>query len=90
VPDLRDGVCPGCGHDEVIESRADPLAVTHERVTLFGVAGRVPERPLGPLRLFVCRRCGRAEWFAEAPETIPIGEEHGTRLVPRKPGGPYR
>lgn len=74
----------------MIEARADPLAVTHERVSLFGAAGRVPERPLGPLRLFVCRSCGRAEWFADAPETIPIGEEHGTRLVARKPGGPYR
>jgi hypothetical protein len=91
VPDLRDGICPGCGHGEVIEAGVQPpLAVTHERVSLFGIAGVQLGRPLGALRLYACRGCGLAQWFADDPGSIPIGDEHGTRLVPPKPGSPYR
>jgi hypothetical protein len=98
--DIRDGSCPTCDHDEIIEAypyergpRAfEALAVTHDRVQMFGVAGFDPASPRGRLRIYVCRRCGFAQWFADDPQGIPIGNEYLTRIIKRSSGqgGPYR
>jgi hypothetical protein len=40
-----------------------------------------PEKPFGVLEAYVCRACGHVEWYALAPEEIPIGAEFGTELV---------
>jgi hypothetical protein len=88
--DLRDGRCPACGHDEVIEAES-PLALTHERVALLGLRGFDPQLPRGVCVLYACRRCGRAEWWVKEPGTVPIGEAYGTRIVRAGgSGGPYR
>jgi hypothetical protein len=95
MPDLRDGTCTLCRHDEVIQAAplqfgacgTTVMAVSHER----GFLGTDLNRPLGPFNLFVCRRCGYTQWFAFEPEKIPIGTEHGTRLIKGQPtAGPYR
>ncbi len=93
--DMRQGICPSCGHNQIVEATTSdfvgstgptrPLSVTHE----IGWAG---VKHLGVLKTCVCRRCGLVQWFAESPETIPIGPGHGTRLIEGSDsdGGPYR
>jgi hypothetical protein len=94
--DIRKGTCPLCGHNEIVQAApvewahgVGPvlLAASHER----GLLGPKPQKPFGALNVFVCRRCGFAQWFAFEPGDIPIGEDFGTRLI-RGPesGGPYR
>jgi hypothetical protein len=97
--DIRHGICPSCDHDEIIEGipidfgatrELRPLAVTHERRYLFSLGGFDPSAPYGALRVFVCRRCGLTQWYADKPDEIPIGNEHMTRLIKGDRGGPYR
>jgi hypothetical protein len=98
VRDIRDGICPSCNHDEIIEAFPyergpvgfEALAVTHERVTILGSGGFDPQRPRGRLRVYVCRRCGLTQWFADRPDEIPVDEDHMTRLIKGDRGGPYR
>src|SRR6185369_592002 len=93
MTDIRKGTCPLCEHNEIIQ--AAPVDFTQSGVYPQAVAHgskwmkeRAPDRPLGVLNVFVCRNCGFAQWFAFKPEEIPIGEEHGTRLISRPVGGP--
>jgi hypothetical protein len=52
---------------------------------------RAADAPGGELNLFVCRRCGLAQWYAAFPDKIPIAAELGTRLLRGpEPAGPYR
>lgn len=93
--DMRDGFCGLCGHNEVIMARATdfvgdsgptrPLSVTSE----IGWGG---VKHMGVFRTYVCRRCGFTQWFALRPELIPLGDEHGTKLLvgEQETGGPYR
>ncbi len=99
MSDIRNGICPGCDHDEIIESVAyekghhgyHALSVTHERVKVLGVLGGFdPDKPIGVLLMYVCRRCGLTQWYANRPDEIPIDEEHRTRLVKGDRGGPFR
>ena len=96
--DLRTGVCPLCGHHEAIEAvpnefgfsdySATQLAVTHRA---DGIDRKRRDHPVGKLMLYVCRKCGYAQWFANMPEKIPIGEEYQTKLIQgRPPQGPFR
>lgn len=39
------------------------------------------DAPIGVLVAYVCRRCGFTELFTDSPGAIPIGAEHGTRLL---------
>jgi hypothetical protein len=93
--DMRKGVCALCHHDQVIDAPAleysdeSPirLAVTHAPDSLeFFDTKQSIDRPLGLLRILVCRACGYVQWFASRPEKIPVDEAHGTRLV--KPAEP--
>jgi len=98
--DIRDGSCPLCDHDEIIEAYPyeqsphgfEAMAVTHDRVTMMGMTGLDPKAPRGRLRIYVCRRCGHTQWFADDPGAIPIGNEYLTRIIKRSSGqgGPYR
>jgi CheY-like chemotaxis protein len=93
--DMRQGLCSLCGHNEIIEaSAADfvgdsgptrPMSVTYE----IGWAG---VKHIGKFKTFVCRRCGFTQWFALAPESIPVAQEYGTRLLKGEDhdNGPYR
>lgn len=98
--DMRKGTCPICQHYEILEvvpadfadaNLEQEMAVTYE--PRWVMPGRNPSHPYGPLRIYVCRGCGYAQWFASDPQAIPVGEQHKTRLIrgPR-PGedGPYR
>jgi hypothetical protein len=89
--DMRKGVCPLCEHDEIIAARPAefgdgghevPAAVTYDPRMLF--PGRNPNTPYGKLVMYVCRGCGFTQTFAQEPETIPISDEHKTRLVKKK------
>ena len=86
---MRQGFCPICDHGEVIEAvvrdllddSAEYKAVTYEAVN-FGTIVPVYQRvPHGVLRMYVCRRCGHTQWYADNPENIPIGKEFMTRLI---------
>jgi hypothetical protein len=94
--DIRSGICPHCGHNEII--RAKKLHVIPSRYTLsepVGIARLSPyyDDLTGELSLFICRRsdCGFAQWFVSEPEKIPISEAHSTELIRgTKIAGPYR
>jgi predicted nucleic-acid-binding Zn-ribbon protein len=90
---IRDGICPRCQHDEIVQAAAsqrlgiglEPLAVTHQRPD-----GSTAPALFGPFNIYVCRRCGYTEWYAIDPDKIPIGDEYYTRLIKRPASGPYR
>jgi hypothetical protein len=92
--DMRNGVCALCNHPEVIDAPAseytdsgDPvrLAVAHSPDDLDMFSPKLSiDRPVGLLRMFVCRSCGFVQWFASKPGKIPVDEAHGTKLVPRR------
>lgn len=59
-----------------------PLSVTEVPESGFFAPGpNDPSAARGNLRVYVCRSCGYAQWFAVAAAEIPIGEAHGTRLI---------
>ena len=88
-PDIREGTCPQCGYEEIIEAEQTeftdqglgpvPMCVTYDE--RWVLSGQNPQHGHGPLSLYVCRRCGFCQWYARSPETIPISEGHRTRLI---------
>ena len=87
-PDIRQGTCPQCGYQEVIEAVQSefghdpsgvPMCVTYDK--RWVLSGQNLDHGHGPLRLYVCRRCGFCQWYAGNPEAIPISEGHRTRLI---------
>jgi predicted RNA-binding Zn-ribbon protein involved in translation (DUF1610 family) len=92
--DIREGRCPSCGHDEVIEAPLRQLVHYKSRDTLapIGVVWHEDRgffadsaTPLNAIHVYVCRSCGFTQMYTESPGTIPIGEGHGTRVI--KSGG---
>lgn len=59
--------CPQCGHGTLVE-------LEDTARLLPGLAA------LTPVSAFVCPSCGALSGQVEAPERIPVGEHHGTRL----------
>jgi|RhiMethySRZTD1v2_1073278.scaffolds.fasta_scaffold13588_8 hypothetical protein len=95
--DIRLGRCPLCDHPEIIEAVAAefahagvevPAAVTYDARLVQ--RGRNPGYPYGLLKLYVCRACGYCQYFADDPSSIPIGEEHQTRVIAGRARDPYR
>ena len=88
-PDIRQGTCPQCGHDEIIEAEQAEftgewdanyrMCVTYDQ--RWVLPGQNPSYGHGPLYLYVCRRCGCCQWYARNPESIPVSEGHRTRLI---------
>ena len=97
MQDIREGTCPRCAHNEIIEAwprtslhlGSAPLAVGWDTSKWTGPD---PTKFFGQLAAFVCRQCGKTEWFAANPADIKIGPEYQTRLIqgPPKPETPYR
>ena len=97
--DNRQGVCPLCEHNEIVEAvpaefGESNMEVSQQAITYdprWLMSGRNPVYPHGKLMVYVCRRCGYVQWFAENPEGIPIGAEYQTRLIEGEgERGPYR
>ncbi len=98
--------CARCGHGLLIRcsvqdrlgtgasalSQMAPLAVTYERGLVAVDRGEDVGSPMGILQAYICRSCGFVDWYATAPEQIPIGPKYGTELVDcsQAEGGPYR
>jgi hypothetical protein len=65
------------------------MSVTYDKRWVAG--GRNPKYGHGSLRMYVCRGCGYVQWFADAPDEIPVGAEYSTRVIKGpSPGGPFR
>jgi hypothetical protein len=86
--DMREGICPLCAHQEIIESvvaefggegAEHAAAVTYDPRWVF--SGRNPQSPHGELRFYVCRHCGHVQTFAMSPGDIPLTEGFKTRLI---------
>jgi hypothetical protein len=85
---MRQGICPQCGHDEVIEAvqaefgdgnSGTPMCVTYDQRWVF--PGQNQQQGHGRLYLYVCRSCGFCQWYAKDPGAIPISHGHRTRLI---------
>lgn len=86
--DIRKGNCPLCDHHEVVEAVPPEYghgsgeivsAVTAEPRWLMG--GRNAQRHQGEFRVYFCRSCGYAQWFVLKPESVPISDDHRTKLI---------
>ncbi len=85
MDDIRKGRCPLCRHPEVIASQpvdevggaSAPMALQKDRSRFTGL----PKAVHGALVTYTCRSCGYTQWFASQPAEVPIGAEHGTRLI---------
>jgi hypothetical protein len=79
-------------------NRAVPMAVTIQpavRHTFFterrdGIGVLDPEKVMGVLEMYICRKCGFTEWYCLDPQNVPIGEGYGTELVTVEPDTPFR
>ena len=86
----------GASGGDYVSEYLRPLAITHglEKTTTFwsgapqGISADL-ERFAGALVAYVCRSCGHTELYALDPGQIPIGPEHGTRLL-KVDDEPYR
>ena len=92
MEDIREGRCPVCRHHEVIEgrperfeevldSKAPPSAVTHQRLERWTVSYSDRSKPEGVLSTYTCRSCGFTQIYAARPADIRIGPEFRTRLI---------
>jgi len=88
--DIREGLCPSCGHDEVIEAPLQQLVhyKSGDTISPIGVVWQEDQgffaddaTPRNGIQMYVCRSCGFTQLFTESPGTIPIGEAHKTRLI---------
>ena len=96
MDDIRQGVCPVCRHNEIVE------AVPHPDVTESG--GQRPlavayeqrseiddwRRPIGRQMIYFCRRCGFTQWYVENPKAVPIVPGQARVIKGPEPSGPYR
>ena len=85
MEDIRRGLCPLCGHHEIVQAWPTypgddgndlPLAEAHSKRSWTGGITMY-----GPMSTFTCLQCGFTQWFAAAPENIPIGGEFNTALL---------
>jgi len=100
--DMREGNCALCDHDEVVASRltefsgdrdlnARPLAITHavKKSSWFGDRPD-PDRGIGILTAYMCRRCGFVQMFASQPASVPIDDGETELVKGKPPPAPYR
>lgn len=94
--DIRDGSCPLCRHNEILEIKAQTsgykghlsaFAAHHQPSGGFFVSTTTE----GAFLAFVCRKCGYTQWFAEAPSGITV-DVPGVRVIrgAPPPGESYR
>jgi hypothetical protein len=98
MEDLRNGLCPICRHNRVIEAEPAVIAAVGETLARSPLAAAPffegGERPMwsGLAAAYICQRCGYTQWFTTYPAEIPIGAEYKTRLIEGPPVDqtPYR
>jgi predicted nucleic-acid-binding Zn-ribbon protein len=90
--DLRPKIpCQKCGHNFIIES------ILQERYGEYGFSKKPLGAALvwtesgwfnaaslesaGLLVAYICQKCGFTEIYTTSPEQIPIGKEHGTKII---------
>lgn len=73
--------CPRCGDAE--PERYEPVHVVLQDPRQ--IVASLGQRTLGPLRLEMCRGCGRIELFAVDPQRLPRPEPAGGVLADRRP-----
>ena len=102
--DIREGVCPLCGHNKIIASAAIDMspkrhaqygrqALLAEAVTYeFDAKDDVVLDAFGRIFRYTCQSCGFVQSFASQPQEIPIDKEkYFTWLIEGPaPVGPYR
>lgn len=75
---------------ETSEGKLLPLAVAYGHSATVGAFAFKPSGyegppssilPVGRLSVFMCRRCGFSQLFAQDPGNVPIDASLGTRLV---------
>lgn len=102
MDDIRKGICPLCGHNEILEAvpfefddTAIPnqLALAHEpRPSWLAKNAFAPgdSYSYGMLRLYACRSCGFTQWFTDNPASVPVGPKYRTRILRGPDSPPYR
>ena len=100
MDDIRKGICPLCQHNEIVEAVPyefdettipNQLALAHEpRTGWLNKNAFSPSDAYGMLRVYACRSCGFAQWFADDPKRVPIGEQYRTRILRGPDTTPYR
>jgi hypothetical protein len=105
MDDIRQGVCPLCRHNQIVE--AEIVISTAQGAARVGVVpiharGFVasfkralhggPSHVAGQLVAYACRACGYAQQFIAGCAQVPIGEQHGTRVIegPAASSDPFR
>jgi hypothetical protein len=86
MTDMRQGLCPLCSNREVIRSLPVEFTDDKEHVRMAVTHGqylgeRSAAKPFGSLSLYVCGKCGYAQWFADEPAMIPVGPAYGTESI---------
>jgi len=93
MEDIRKGTCPLCRHNQIIEALAMDLMgrAAYAAAITVTFRGDGAFASHGVIRRYVCQRCGFMQSFADEPASIPIDEDHKTRLITGpEPTGPYR
>jgi predicted nucleic-acid-binding Zn-ribbon protein len=84
--DIRQGTCPLCGHNEIIEDW--PQASTDGGTGALYI-GNAPR--FARLWSYSCRRCDYTQLFAKETAKVGHGPGHAARLiVGPPPAGPFR
>jgi predicted nucleic-acid-binding Zn-ribbon protein len=92
MDNIRQGVCPVCRHNEIIQAEllVDGERNEHQVALARGTEGTsvfARMQNFGVMHAFTCRHCGYTQLFAESPATVPIGDRHRTRLIVGPTGG---
>jgi hypothetical protein len=88
MDDIRKGLCPLCRHNEIVETSPKAAALP---IVVASIPRVVRPELIGLVRMYVCRSYGNSQFFTTDPASIPITDEHDTRLITGPaPEGPYR
>jgi hypothetical protein len=92
MDDIRNGTCPLCRHNKILERRSEPEGF-REIKTTNPLAAYLPQSSTavayGRMRRCVCLRCGFLQEFVESPELLPQTSNDRVIAGPEAEG-PYR
>ena len=82
--DIRNGTCPLCAHNRIIEAWPADHNDTGTSSVNLSVTESVSWRGTvthGALIAYLCQRCGFTQWFTSGVDQIPIGEKYRTKVI---------